>query len=143
MNIQEIVKQVIHKYSDGYINPFYIAQNMDYIINKEDLGTTNGYYFYYKRHNIIGINYTLSQRAQIRVCAHELGHSILHKDTNYSFLCKKAFFSSSKYEREADIFAIHLLLSQYDKEEIKSFTTQNIADITAYPLKYINYIYYN
>lgn len=143
MDIKDIVKQVITKYSDGYPDPFRIAKNMNYIILKENLDTTNGYYYNYNRNKIIGINYNLNEIEQLRVCAHEIGHSILHEDAHYLFLCKKAFFSMSKYEKEADIFAIHLLLSKFDEDEISTFTTEDIANITSYPLKYVNRIFFN
>lgn len=140
MNIKQIVKQTILKYADGYINPFDIASNMDCIIIKEDLGKTNGYYYYYKRNHIIGINHNLNEKEQIRVCSHELGHAIMHHDINYSFLCKKAFFTASKYEKEADLFAIHLMLSKYDEYDVKDFSLEYISRITNYPLNYINKI---
>lgn len=143
MDIKGIVKQLIKDYSDGYPDPFRIARNMNYIILKGDLGTTNGYYYNYERNKIIGINYNLNEIEQLRVCAHELGHSILHEDAHYLFLCKKAFFSMSKYEKEADIFAIHLLLSKYDEDELSAFTTEHISNITSYPLKYVNRIFFN
>ena len=143
MDIKGIVKQLIKDYSDGYPDPFRIARNMNYIILKGDLGTTNGYYYNYERNKIIGINYNLNEIEQLRVCAHELGHSILHEDAHYLFLCKKAFFSMSKYEKEADIFAIHLLLSKYDEDELRAFTKEHISNITSYPLKYVNRIFFN
>ncbi len=140
MNIKQIVQDTLHRYSDGFFDPFHIAKNMNIIILKEDLGETNGYYFYYKRNHIIGINYSLSDLEQKRVCSHELGHAVMHKGINYSFLCKKAFFTASKYEKEADLFAIHLMLSEYEHEDIREFSYDTISKITNYPTGYIHRI---
>ena len=43
-------------------------------------------------------------------CAHELGHSLLHHDINTTFLKSKTLFSTSKIEREANTFAVELLM---------------------------------
>lgn len=140
MDIKQIVKDTLHKYSDGYSDPFHIADNMNIIILKENLGETKGYYFYHKRNHIIGINHNLDELDQKRVCSHELGHAIMHRDVHYSFLCKNAFFTASKYEKEADLFAIYLMLSKYEKEDIERFSYDTISKITNYPLKYIHQI---
>jgi hypothetical protein len=137
MNINNEVQKILKKYSNGYVDPFSIVKSMNIILIKEDLGKTNGFYYEYKRNRIIGINSNLNEREQRRVCSHELGHAVLHEGMNYPFLCKKAFFVSSKYEKQADLFAINLLLSEYDAYELKEFTFQDISNITAYPLKYV------
>ncbi|MGE7091255.1 ImmA/IrrE family metallo-endopeptidase [Lysinibacillus sp. NPDC048646] len=44
------------------------------------------------------------------MCAHELGHAILHPDENTAFLKKNTLFSTDKIEIEANTFAVELLL---------------------------------
>lgn len=142
MDILQEVKHTLQKYSDGYTDPFIVARNMGIDILKADLGYTKGYYFKYKRNYIIFINNRLSYRTQKRVCAHELGHAVLHKDSPYAFLCTHARFSLDKYERQADLFAIHFLLSEYDEDNKKNFSFNDIANITGYDLKYIENLFY-
>ncbi|MBS6382501.1 MAG: ImmA/IrrE family metallo-endopeptidase [Veillonella dispar] len=44
------------------------------------------------------------------VCANELGHTILHPNINTPFLRKHTLFSIDKIERQANAFAVELLL---------------------------------
>ncbi|MDQ0340231.1 Zn-dependent peptidase ImmA (M78 family) [Caldalkalibacillus uzonensis] len=44
------------------------------------------------------------------VCAHELGHAVLHPELSTSFLRKHTLFSMDKVEREANEFAVELLV---------------------------------
>ena len=45
------------------------------------------------------------------MCAHELGHIILHPDVNTSFLMRRTLFSVDKIEQQANRFAIGLLMA--------------------------------
>lgn len=45
------------------------------------------------------------------VCAHELGHAVLHPRSNTPFLRANTLFSVEKLEVEANTFAVELLLS--------------------------------
>lgn len=144
MEINKEVKKLFKKYSDGYSDPFRIANNMDIIVVKEDLGETRGYITYYKRNFIIGINNNLSEKEQKRVCFHEIGHRVLHTlslNKNCNFWCKKAYFSDNKYEKQADLFALYCILNSYDLDEIAEMNFDYISHITGYPLKYIYQLY--
>ncbi|WP_244961036.1 ImmA/IrrE family metallo-endopeptidase [Bacillus paramycoides] len=44
------------------------------------------------------------------VCAHELGHAILHPDANTPFMRENTLFSTEKIEVQANYFATKLLL---------------------------------
>jgi Zn-dependent peptidase ImmA (M78 family) len=44
------------------------------------------------------------------VCAHELGHAVLHPKSNTPFLRANTLFSIEKLEVEANTFAVELLL---------------------------------
>ncbi|MDL0421376.1 ImmA/IrrE family metallo-endopeptidase [Caldifermentibacillus hisashii] len=90
-----------------------MARSLGIVIIFLDLGDTYGFYRCYKRVKTIVINSELSEWLKRYVCAHELGHAILHSDLNTSFLKKNTFYSIGKIEREANEFAVNLLL--YDK----------------------------
>ncbi|WP_412055234.1 ImmA/IrrE family metallo-endopeptidase [Bacillus altitudinis] len=48
-------------------------------------------------------------------CAHELGHALLHNESNTPFLKRNTFFSTEKIELEANFFAMHLLFSSVQR----------------------------
>lgn len=103
---KQTAKRLIKKY--GTNNPFDIAGHQGIKILFEPLGDIYGFYNYYKRIKMIHINNNLDEKLQRFTCAHELGHAILHHDTNTTFLKSKTFFSTSKIEREANTFAVEL-----------------------------------
>lgn len=106
-----------HKTND----PFLIAKEKGIIVLFEELGNTLGYYNTHKRIQLIHINNKLSELEQRFVCAHELGHAVLHPNANTPFLRKNTFFSVDKIEVEANYFAVHLLLSN---EDLKNYETK-------------------
>lgn len=99
-------------------NPIIIAKALGIIILYEDLGTTNGFYNTAFRYRFIHVNQNLSENEQIYTIAHELGHAILHPHLNTQFLKDCTHFLVSKYEKEANQFALNLLIS--DEELMKN-----------------------
>lgn len=100
--------ELIKKYKTN--DPFYIAEHKGISILYEALGGTFGYYNRYKRIKFIHINNDLNETMQKFVCAHELGHAVMHCDANTPFLKRKTFFSTDKIEVEANTFAVELLM---------------------------------
>ncbi|ANB57036.1 hypothetical protein GFC29_3085 [Anoxybacillus sp. B7M1] len=106
--VNELIKK--HKTT----NPFDIASRMNIHIIKWDLHEEiKGFYKYDRRNRYIVINCNLDDNFQRYVCAHELGHAVLHTKVNTPFLRANTFYSIDKIEREANEFAVRLLL--YDK----------------------------
>jgi Zn-dependent peptidase ImmA (M78 family) len=69
------------------------------------------------------------------VCAHELGHAVLHPKSNTPFLRANTLFSVEKLELEANTFAVELLLpdeiiSQYKNTDL---TIYDVAEIHSIP----------
>lgn len=89
--------------------PFKIARFLGIEVLHEDLGNTLGYYSKNFRIKIIHINERAGEKLQTFICAHELGHALLHPDANTPFLNKQTFFSTQKIEQEANSFAVQLL----------------------------------
>jgi Zn-dependent peptidase ImmA (M78 family) len=74
------------------------------------LGTeTRGLIKKYKRSHIICINNALSEIEQLKTCAHELGHYIMHRKINTLFMGKHTYLKTSLYETQANQFADLLL----------------------------------
>ncbi|WP_018755146.1 ImmA/IrrE family metallo-endopeptidase [Paenibacillus terrigena] len=92
--------------------PFMLAEKRNNIVVFEDLGaSTKGMYFTKFRQKYIIINNRLSDVWQRFVCAHELGHDVLHAGMNRFFIDDHTFLISGKYERQANTFAVALLTS--------------------------------
>ncbi|PED36900.1 hypothetical protein CON24_17330 [Bacillus cereus] len=122
MDIKEYVLNIVAKYQT--IDPFEIARQKNIIVLFEDLGNTLGFYNTYKRFKFIHINNQIDENAQRFVCAHELGHALLHPKANTPFLRNQTFFSVNRLEIEANTFAVELLLSD---EIISTYQHTNLS----------------
>lgn len=108
MTIKQIVTRLIKLYRTN--DPYEIAAQKDIQVLFEKLGNILGYFNYYKRIPMIHINCGLEEPKQRFVCAHELGHRILHPNVNTPFLRENTFMSIDRIEREANEFAVELLI---------------------------------
>ncbi len=101
----------------------------------EDLGNTLGFYNTYKRFKFIHINNRIDETTQRFVCAHELGHALLHPKANTPFSRNKTFFSVDRLEIEANTFAVELLLPDEMISEYQdtNLSIQVIAEIYGIP----------
>ncbi len=76
------------------------------------LGSLKGFYVYEQGTPYIIINDVLDEQTAKVVCAHELGHDILHRELALGGIREGTLFlSNNKTEREANLFAAELLLS--------------------------------
>jgi Zn-dependent peptidase ImmA (M78 family) len=94
----------------GTKNPFRIAEmrGID-VIFKNYNPSVRGYYTKLFDKKCIFVNSNYDNVAQAIICAHELGHAILHTDI---IEIKHYDDPDSTYEAEANIFAAALLLDQ-------------------------------
>ncbi|WP_425057663.1 hypothetical protein SCACP_21830 [Sporomusa carbonis] len=72
------------------------------------------------------------------VCGHELGHAIKHSDMNTPFLKRHTLFSTDKIERQANTFAVELLLPDEILREYSDCSLYNIAKNVGIPDKLID-----
>ncbi|GMR65854.1 ImmA/IrrE family metallo-endopeptidase [Bacillus thuringiensis] len=133
MDIKEYVLNIIAKYQT--IDPFEIARQKNIIVLFEDLGNTLGFYNTYKRFKFIHINNQIDETTQRFVCAHELGHAVLHPKANTPFLRNQTFFSVDRLEIEANTFAVELLLTDemVSTYEDTRLSIQEVAEIHGVP----------
>lgn len=115
--------------------PFQIAQGKGILVQYANLGETLGFYFQSNRIQIININYRLQQHEQKFVCAHELGHAVLHPKSNTPFLRRNTLLSVDRLEVEANRFAVELLMPDEVLYEHKDdmTTVQELAAIYGVP----------
>ncbi|OIJ07645.1 hypothetical protein BKP35_18345 [Anaerobacillus arseniciselenatis] len=135
MRIKETVTKLIKKHKTN--NPFVIADEKNIIIQYADLGDTYGFFTHASRIKFININNNLDETMQRFVCAHELGHAILHPRSNTPFLKKNTFYSIDKIEVEANTFAVELLIPDYEIENFRdtNMTINEVAGIYGVPME--------
>ncbi|HDX9609143.1 TPA: ImmA/IrrE family metallo-endopeptidase [Bacillus toyonensis] len=133
MEIKEYALKIAEKHATT--NPFEIARRKNIIVLFEDLGNTLGFYNTYKRFKFIHINNQIDGITQRFVCAHELGHAVLHPKANTPFLRNQTFFSVDRLEIEANTFAVELLLTDemVSAYEDTRLSIQEVAEIHGVP----------
>ncbi|MFA2692930.1 ImmA/IrrE family metallo-endopeptidase [Bacillus mycoides] len=133
MDIKEYALKIAARYET--INPFEIARRKNIIVLFENLGETLGFYNTYKRFKFIHINNQIDEITQRFVCAHELGHALLHPKANTPFLRNQTFFSVDRLEIEANTFAVELLLTDEMVSEYQNtrLSIREIAEIYGVP----------
>ncbi|MBQ4592709.1 MAG: ImmA/IrrE family metallo-endopeptidase [Clostridia bacterium] len=112
-SIIEKAERLTAKYNTR--NPYTIAAQLGiHVLNFDTPGTLKGMYSVIKRSRFIFVNESLDDELRRFVCAHELGHDILHRkiigqtpmsDTNM-------YGNSSRMEYEANVFAAAILIDR-------------------------------
>jgi Zn-dependent peptidase ImmA (M78 family) len=131
--IKQAAMKLINKHRTN--NPYEIASAKSIMILFEQLGDTLGYFNTYKRIKIIHINNLSTIEEQRFTCAHELGHVILHPIVNTQFLRRHTLFSIDRIEKEANQFAVELLMPDKLINEYKDSNTSifEVAKVCGVP----------
>ncbi|MFH5185768.1 ImmA/IrrE family metallo-endopeptidase [Paenibacillus sp. TAB 01] len=108
MRIKRVVELLVRKY--GTRDPIKIASLMGIKIEYRNLKGIWGYFQMYLRIPVIHIAYNLPENLILFVIAHELAHRILHPGINVPFLRANTLQSVDKIERQANQFAVELLI---------------------------------
>jgi Zn-dependent peptidase ImmA (M78 family) len=103
----KLALKLVKKYETR--DPFRIAKELGIIILYEPLGTINGYYNKVYRQKFIHINENLTEYNKIFTAAHELGHALLHPNSNTPFMKSYTFMNIDRLEIEANEFAVNLI----------------------------------
>ncbi len=135
MEIPKIVNNLVQKFETR--DPFKILKSLDVILVYYPLNSVNGFYQYFQRNSIVYIDEQLADSEAMLVCAHELGHMLLHKKANAIFLDSRMHFNTCKYEMEANRFAMNLLIPNDMIEEHLDFTTAQLSRLLGYNQKLI------
>lgn len=129
MDIRSITLKLIRRY--GTDDPFEIAAYRHIAVRYEQLGGLLGYHYHERRCDVIVINCDLDDIMARYVCAHELGHAILHPGINVSFSMPGTCPKTERYEWEADTFAVRLLSHSLDLYDV--ITIQQAASLCGIP----------
>lgn len=127
MEIKAIVESLCKKYDTR--DPYEIAKQKGIIVHSEPLGEIRGYFNKCYRQKFIHINSDLPDNEQYMTCGHELGHAVMHPDSNTPFLRNFTMLSVDKLEIEANRFMVHLLYSDDYFEEYCYYTVPQVAQI--------------
>ena len=135
MDIKARVDKLVRKYKTR--DPFEMIKGMNVILVSYPLDGVRGFYQYFQRNNIIYIDEKLSDHDKMFVLAHEIGHMILHRKQNAIFMDTRTQFKTSKYESEADKFAVELLISDDSLAEYAECTIDQLSLVYGYHKKLI------
>lgn len=106
----KVANRLIRRF--GTHDPFRICQDLNIRIGYADLAAVRGIFLRNYRRKQIYINSELQDSIKRQVCAHELGHAVLHGKINTYFLDHCTFSITNKIEVEANIFAAQLLITE-------------------------------
>lgn len=124
---------LVHKYQTR--NPYEIAKNLGVeVIRWDGFSRLKGMYRIIKRNRYIFINDNLDEQLCKIVCAHELGHDLLHRSLANSGIIKEIMLydMSAKPEFEANIFAAELLIPDEDILNLiksQNYTPEQLAHL--------------
>lgn len=119
--MQQIITDIMSKYDTNC--PFELADYLHIEIRELDYDPEiRGSILTYREYTFIGINMHLTDEWKRFVCAHEIAHYFSHDGMNRFFTDSNSLFVAGKYEREANQFAIRLLLGDQKPEEGETIT---------------------
>lgn len=140
-NIEHKTKRLIQYYKrlTGTYDPVKIAEYAGIRIANMPLGEIAGNYILIKRKRWIFINDNISLDSPLYkvVVAHELGHALLHRKENCAFIKNQTLLLTSGIEREANLFAAYLLITNDMLQNYIGFTKEQFCQCTGYPIELI------
>lgn len=127
MPLKEIIKLANHLVRiQKTRNPFKIALYEGFDVKLKDYSDIKGYFYSVLKRKFIVVNQNLDELSKIIVCAHELGHGMLHNVDETCFMKEYTLFPVySRTEREANAFAAELIIN--DDWEYDSFCKDGIS----------------
>lgn len=112
---------------------FETAENSGAKVWFRRLGALKGFYICENAVRYIVVNEDLDDMTKEVVCAHELGHDILHRELSAGGIRENTMFlQTNKTEREANLFAAEILLS--DKAVLSELEYNSSPNAVAYEL---------
>ena len=116
MEQKRIAESLVRKHKTR--DPFRIAAELGYVVIRVPLKGIRGFCQRMKRRQVIYVDSDLPEREARFVCAHEIGHVLMHRGCNRIFMDTNTYFPVSRHEIEASRFAVDLL---YDDEDLQFF----------------------
>ena len=140
-NIERKAKRLIRYYErmTGSHDPIKIAEYAGIRIAIVPLGDISGNSILIRRKRWIFVNETIPKDSSLFqvIVAHELGHALLHRKENCAFIKSRTLLLTSGIEREANLFAAHLLITDDILKEYAGYTQEQFCNSTGYPKELI------
>lgn len=140
-SIDHKIQRLIRYYErlTGCLNPVAIAAAAGIRIAIVPLGNIAGNYKLIKRKRWIFVNDNIPTDSPMFkvIVAHELGHALLHRKENCAFIKNHTLLLTSGIEKEANLFAAQLLISDDMIEEYLGYTESQFCSYTGYPIELI------
>ncbi len=110
--IYDMVQELIEKYSTR--DPYELCDTLGIMYRIADLGSLKGFFTLVAGEPVIIISKDIDEHQQREVCAHELGHALLHMDIAKEECLHEfeVFNMRDKTEAAANLFAAHLLIDE-------------------------------
>lgn len=126
MNTKKIAQNVSSRYKTR--DPYEIADYLGIIVIVKPLGKLRGFAQNVARCKLVYINENLDEMQQKLVCAHEIGHFIMHKGYNRIFMDSCTFTETGRFETEAHRFSVDLLYDDSDLQQFLGYDMSTVAD---------------
>ena len=126
MDQKHIADSLVRKF--GTRDPYRIADALGFVVIHTPLQGIRGFFQHLKRCYIIYIDSGLQEWEARFVCAHEIGHALMHRGYNRIFMDTHTYFTSNRYEIEANHFAVDLLFDDDDLRDFLEHPLQLAAD---------------
>lgn len=127
-DIKGIVNRIVSEF--GTRSPFEIADYLGVVVREDPLGMCKGYCVEKDGVRVVVLNESLEYYEKRYALAHEVGHIILHGGVNEAFIAFHTLLKTSKAEREADKFAVELLLPDDEMSDYRGLTVAQTATAT-------------
>lgn len=135
MKAKDYAVRLMKRYKSN--DPFTIARLLNILLIYCPLVGLNGFYQYHKRNHIIYLSEDLDEHLVRFVIAHELGHMQMHRSMNAVFMDAKTYNPHSRFERQANIFAVELLLPDDLLREYPDCTVYQLARSVGVPEEFV------
>ncbi len=122
-------------------DPFELCNALDIVVVTVPLAAEiRGFCQFTLNTHIIYLNQSLDDRQRKFVCAHELGHVLLHPRDNRIFLDTATYQVTARLEVAANRFACHLLYPEDSAFfEYPEYTVEQTAAYLALPAELVQY----
>lgn len=137
MEQRRIAASLVRKFKTR--DPFRIADELGFIVIRTHLEGIRGFWHYAQRQHLIFVDDKLPDTVARFVCAHEIGHILMHRGCNRIFMDANTYFPSNRHEVEANRFAVDLLYDDEDLRFFLDFPIQLAADFMGVDLELAEY----
>lgn len=122
----------------GSHNPFTICGQLGILVNRHPLAGVRGYCMQHQGVQIITLASDLAPHPARFVCAHELGHCLMHSGLNRVFMDCRTYMRPDRYENECDCFACHLLFGRPPLFQEESLSNTQMAQCLNVPVSMVD-----